>query len=68
MVILLPDGIEIEVPLEHMAVKDAVFIPTLNAPATYVILRQIAKALEVQYEMRTTIEDGFLGVMVWRVS
>ena len=68
MVILLPDGVEWEVPLEHMAVKDAIFIPTLNAPATKPILRRISRQLEMQIEMQTTIEDGYLGVMVWRTA
>lgn len=68
MVLLLPDGVEWEVPLEYMAVKDSVFIPTLNAPATMVIVKRVAKALEYEIECRTTIEDGFLGVMVWRIS
>lgn len=68
MVLLLPDGVEWEVPLEYMAVKDAVFIPSLNTPATMAILRRVARALEYEIDCQTTIEDGYLGVMVWRVS
>lgn len=68
MVVYLPDGVEWEVPLEHMAVKDAVFIPTLNAPATKILLYKVARMLEIKIEMQTTIEEGYLGVLVWRIA
>lgn len=68
MVIYLPDGVEWEVPLEYMAVKDAVFVPTLNAPVVKNMLRRIAKELEMEIDVQTAIEDGYLGVMVWRIA
>jgi hypothetical protein len=68
MVILLPDGVEIDVPIEYMVVKDSVFIPTLKATELRVIIRRIAKELEFTVEMRNAIEDGYLGLMIWRVE
>lgn len=68
MVILLPDGVEREVPLEYMEVKDAVFVPTLKLTETKAVLRKVAKELEIQVEVGNAIEDGYLGVMVWRTS
>lgn len=68
MVILLPDDVESEIPLEFMDVKDAVFIPTLNIQATRSIIRKAAKLLEIEVEMHMAVEDGYLGVMVWRIS
>lgn len=68
MVILLPDGIEQEVPLEYMEVKDAVFVPALKLTETKAVLRKVAKELEIQVEVGNAIEDGYLGVMVWRTA
>jgi len=68
MVILLPDGVEREVPLEFMDVKDAVFIPTLKLTETKAVLRKVAKIIEIEVEIKNTIEDGYLGVMVWRTA
>ena len=67
MVLLLPDGVEMEVPIEFMVVKDSVFIPTLKPTEVRYIVKRIAKELEFTVEMRTTVEDGYLGLMVWRI-
>lgn len=68
MVILLPDGVEMELPLEFMAVKDAVFVPTLKLGTTKAVIRGITNMLEYEVKMQTAIQDGYLGVMVWRIS
>ncbi len=68
MVILLPDDVEWDVPLEHMAVKDAVFVPTLNIQASRHTIKKAAKLLEIEIEVQMAVEDGYLGVMVWRIS
>ena len=68
MVILLPDDVEWDVPLEHMNVKDAVFVPTLNITASRTLIKKIAKSLEYEVEVLMAVEDGYLGVMVWRIS
>lgn len=68
MILQLPDGVEMEVPIEYMVVKDSVFIPTLKPTELRVLVRRIAKELEFTVEMRTAVEDGYLGLMVWRVQ
>jgi hypothetical protein len=68
MILLLPDGVEMEVPIEYMVVKDSVFIPTLKPVELRSMLRRIARELEFAVEMRNTVEDGYMGVMVWRVQ
>ena len=68
MILQLPDGVEMEVPIEYMVVKDSVFIPTLKPTELRVLVRRIAKELEFTIEMRTAVEDGYLGLMVWRVQ
>jgi hypothetical protein len=67
MVLLLPDGVEMEVPIEHMVVKDSIFIPTLKPTELKHTLHHIAKKLEMQVDIRNVIEDGYLGLMVWRI-
>jgi len=67
MYLQLPDGVEMEVPIEFMVVKDSVFIPTLKPTEVRHIVKRIAKELEFTVEMRTTVEDGYLGLMVWRI-
>lgn len=68
MILQLPDGVEMEVPIEYMTVKDSVFIPTLKPTELKVIIRRVARELEFAVEMRNTVEDGYLGVMIWRVQ
>lgn len=68
MYLQLPDGVEIDVPIEFMVVKDSVFIPTLMPTEVRYIVKRIAKELEYSVEMRNTVEDGYLGLMVWRVK
>jgi hypothetical protein len=68
MNLLLPDDVEMDVPIEYLAVKDSVFIPTLKATELRYIMRRVAKEIEITIEMQTVIEDGYLGLMVWRTK
>jgi hypothetical protein len=68
MFLQLPDDVEMNVPIEHMVVKDSVFIPTLKPVELRIIIRRIAKDLEYAIEMRNVVQDGYLGLMVWRVQ
>lgn len=68
MFLQLPDDVEMNVPIEYMVVKDSVFIPTLKPVELRAIIRRIAKDLEYSVEMRNVVQDGYLGLMVWRVQ
>jgi hypothetical protein len=68
MILQLPDGVEMDVPIEFMVVKDSVFIPTLKPTEVRYIVKRIARELEYSVEMSNTVEDGYLGLMVWRVQ
>jgi hypothetical protein len=68
VVLSLPDGVEIEIPIEYLEVNDGLFVPALNLPATRTVLNRIARKLEMQVKIINTIEDGYLGLMVWRVK
>jgi len=60
------DGVNREVPLEHMVVKDSVFIPTLDAHETRVVVRRVTKEMGMQVKISSTVHEGYLGVMVTR--
>jgi len=64
----LPDGGFIEVPIEAMVVKDSLFVPTLKAAETKTLLRQAAGEIGIKTRSRTTIVDGYLGVLLRRVG
>lgn len=68
MILQLPDGIEMEVPIEFMVVKDSVFIPTLMPAELKSLIKKVARELKYTVEMKNTVEDGYLGLMVWRVQ
>lgn len=67
MILQLPDGVEMDVPIEFMVAKDSVFIPTLKPTELRYIINRVVKELEYTVEMRVTVEDGYLGLMVWRL-
>lgn len=67
MILRLPDDVEMEVPIEYMVVKDSVFIPTLKPVELRVIIKRIARDLEFAVDIRNTVQDGYLGLMIWRV-
>jgi hypothetical protein len=64
----LPDGGSIDFPLEAMVIKDCVFIPTLKTEEASEVIYRIAAKLEMKVQLKTMIEEGYLGVMVWRVG
>jgi hypothetical protein len=64
----LPDGVWYEIPLEHMVVKDAVFVPTLQIKETRTLIHRLAKECEISVTTHQKIFDGYLGVMVWRTE
>lgn len=68
MLLSLPDGVEMDVPFEYLDVKDSIFIPTLKSTELRLLLRRVAKDIEFTIEMHNAIEDGYLGLMVWRIK
>jgi hypothetical protein len=64
----LPDGGSIDLPLEAMVIKDCVFIPTLKIEEASEVIYRLAAKLEMKVQLKTMVEEGYLGVMVWRVG
>jgi len=64
----LPDGGEMDLPMEYMEVKDCLFVPTIHPDDVQVKLYKIAQQLEFTITTRTVIYDGYLGVRFWRTN
>ena len=62
------DGAELDLPLEYLDIKDCVFIPTIKAEVTRNLVYQLADKLEIKVSCKIVIEDGYLGLMIWRVG
>ena len=65
---LNPDGIHIKINWEHMKINYSVFILCINTQATIEQLKTIAKRKKWKVDTRVVIEDGKLGVRMWRIS
>lgn len=64
----LPDGGSIDIPLEAMVIKDCVFIPTLKTEEAREDIHRLATKLKMKVQIKAVVEEGYLGVMVWRVG
>ena len=64
----LPDGGSIDIPLEAMVIKDCVFIPTLKTEEARDDIHRLAARLDMKVQVKAVVEEGYLGVMVWRVG
>jgi hypothetical protein len=68
MLIELPDGGHIDIPIEHMIVKDSIFIPTLEAGKAKKLINKVSDELEIQTKCKQVVYNGYLGVIIWRVA
>lgn len=68
MIIHLPDDVDYDLPIEHMAVKDSLFIPTLQIDATRNQVLRLAETIEIKLTTKATIVDGYLGLLVSRFA
>lgn len=62
------DGAEYDLPLEYLEVKDCVFVPTIKIDATRELVYQLTDRLGYKVRSTSAIEDGYLGLLVWRVE
>lgn len=68
MIVDLPDGGEIDLPIEFMIVKDSLFIPTLKMEETKNMIQRLAHKLSFKVSCKQAIIDGYLGVLFWRLE
>ena len=65
---LYPDGLAIEVNWDAWAVGMSIFVPCTGLNRAGIQARAIAKRKGYALEVRSAIEDGFLGVRIWRIA
>ena len=68
MIVDLPDGGEIDLPIEFMIVKDSLFIPTLKMEETKNMIQRLAHKLDFKISYKQAIIDGYLGILFWRLE
>ena len=68
MIVDLPDGGDIDLPIEFMIVKDSLFIPTLKMEETRDMIVRLARKLEFKVSCKQAIIDGYLGILFWRIA
>lgn len=61
-----PDGVKVCVDWERMGVNMSVFIPCVNTEEAMSQVQAIFKDKDWQSQMRVVIENGKLGIRVWR--
>jgi|TARA_R100000084_G_C4631685_1_gene138711 hypothetical protein len=65
---LNPDGVHIVVNWDNMGINASVFILCINTVEATKQIKRIFISKGWESEIRTVVEDGKLGVRVWRMS
>lgn len=65
---LHPDEVQIIVDWDRMVIGSSIFVPCINTTAAVKQARAVAKVNSWAFEYRIRIEDGKLGVRVWRTA
>ena len=65
---LNPDGVHIVVDWDKMDINASVFILCINTVEATKQIKRIFISKGWESEIRTVVEDGKLGVRVWRMS
>lgn len=65
---LAPDGLPIILPWGDFHVGESVFIPCLNHSRARSQLARLAQLHAMRLSIRTSIENGMLGLRVWRTA
>jgi hypothetical protein len=61
-----PDGIRIVVNWEGMSVGASVFVPCINTHKAKEQVNKISKVRRWQVTIKIAIENGKLGIRIWR--
>jgi hypothetical protein len=64
---LSPDGVRIVVDWDNMVTSSSVFILCINTQEAVKQIKNIAKSKDWTLETHVRIENGKLGVRIWRV-
>ncbi len=62
-----PDGLTIKIPYSKWEVGMSVFVPSINLPKLRTQIKRVARQKGWRVEFRERIEDGKLGLRIWRI-
>jgi|DEB0MinimDraft_10_1074344.scaffolds.fasta_scaffold37626_3 hypothetical protein len=65
---LFPDGLPIDVAWDTWRVGQSIFVPCLNTKKAVVQARAVARRKQYTLESQVRIENGYLGVRIWRTT
>jgi hypothetical protein len=63
-----PDGVSITIPWDKFEVGDSVFVPCLNTTRCIWQAREQTQKRDFTISTRICVEDGYLGVRIWRTT
>jgi len=63
---LNPDGVKITISWDNMSVGTSIFVPCLNTEKASRQIKAITNEKGWQIKQKVRIEDGKLGLRVWR--
>jgi len=63
---LNPDGVRVVVRWDDMVVGASIFVPCINTDGATIELRRISKDKGWESHVLVRVEDGKLGVRMWR--
>jgi hypothetical protein len=55
-------------PYQYMSVGESFFIPTMRPAYAHYIVDVTSKRVQVPVKAYTCVEEGILGVRVWRIG
>jgi hypothetical protein len=62
-----PDGVRIVIRWDELVPSSSIFVPCINTEEARHQLRRIAEKLGYKTQSRAVIENGRLGVRLWRL-
>ena len=62
-----PDGVEIKIPYNKWEVGMSVFIPAINLAKLKTQIKRVARHKQWKIEIKGRVEDGKLGLRIWRI-
>ena len=68
MTLYIDGRVPVEIDWGKFEVGYSIFIPTLDASKTYHIVRKEVEPLGIKLVRRPRIENGRMGVRIWRIA
>ncbi len=67
LTLLNPDGVNIAIEWDKFVVNSSVFVPCINTIKATHQMRKIAKTRNIDVKVSVLVENGKLGLRIWRI-